>query len=360
MRAFRPIRALALLVAAALALPAPAAALHEDRPTASPPITSETLSDLEDRLGPSFRTYRAKGFVVLSDAEASWVRARLGLLSRTRHEYERFFQSLDVEIGAPPEELRCVIFAEHADYRRFAQSVDKTVPPWAGGYYAPSANRVVLFDERTSPVLLDLLDELRKQEDLVADVERQKLEAARGGDRENAEHLQDWLDSASSTVRGNAESIQEHVARASAAKLVHETVHLLAFNTGVQSATRLDPIWFTEGLATSFETDGSAGAFGPRNRYQPREVFVDRLKEKGGLLDPAALVGLHNVPDDSIEAVYAQSYSLFTYLARRKPEELAAFILELRERDGVVEDGLGLFREVIGEPSTIAKAAGLR
>jgi len=361
MRSRRLIRALAATVAAAALLPAPTATAHGDRPVvATPPITSETLSDLEDKLGPGFRTYRAKGFAVLSDADASWVRARLGLLTRTRHEYERFFRSLDVPLSAPPEELRCVIFAEHADYRRFAQRVDKTVPPWAGGYYTPLANRVVLFNEETSPVLLDMLDELREQEALVEQAERDQLEAARGGDRERAERIEGWLDTASATVRANAEKMREQVHAISAAKLVHETVHLLAYNTGVQSANRLDPIWFTEGLATSFETDGSAGAFGPKLRYLPREEFVDRLKEEGALLDPAALVGLHVVPDEAVEPLYAQSYALFTYLARRKSDELAAFIRDLRGREGVVEDGLGLFREHFGEPRTISRAAGLR
>ena len=161
-------------------------------------------------------------------------------------------------------------------------------------------------------------------------------------------------------MRANAEKIREQVRAISAAKLVHETVHLLAFNTGVQSADRLDPIWFTEGLATSFESDGSAGAFGPRHRFLLREASVDTLKSEGSSLDPAALVGLHAVPDDAVEAVYAQSYALFTYLARRKSEELAAFVRELQRREGIVDDGLGLFREHFGEPRTISRASGLR
>ncbi|MEM9066823.1 MAG: DUF1570 domain-containing protein [Planctomycetota bacterium] len=344
-------------------------ALLADAPTAQatiggesnavPSTSVEPLSSLQRKLGPSFRPYRAKGFVVLSDAEPKWVRARLGLLGRTKHQFERFFDRLEIDLSEPPEELRCVIFAEHADYQRFAQETDKTVPPWAGGYYAPRANRVVMFDERTSPVYLDAMDNLDDQRGRIADAEARRLEAARSGDAEAARAFDSWLNGARGTVGANAAAITEHFEAVSRAKLVHEAVHMLSYNTGLQSPYRLDPIWFTEGLATAFETDGKAGGFGPRHPYLPREDEVDTIRAEGPRLEAIAMVSAHRIPDDTVGPAYTYSYALFTHVARKKPEDLARFIRALRTREGIVEDGLSLFREHFGEPASVARAAGL-
>ena len=108
---------------------------------------------------------------------------------------------------------------------------------------------------------------------------------------------------------------------------VHEAIHQLMFHTGVQTPHIEYPLWICEGLATAFETDDPDAAFGPDHEYAPRRDRFDLLLGADQLIELRQLVTYARMPDDSdetVQALYHQSYALVTWMSRFRRDELRA------------------------------------
>jgi len=332
-----------LLPALLLAAPAPAEPI---------PHWGDTPDQLVQTLGPDFKTYKTKHFVVVSDAQTSLVRSRLGVLEKARQQFFRFTDRLELDIPRKHERLVCVLFANHGDYEKFALRADRFSAPWAGGYYSPTANRIVLFDDRTSPAYLRSAKQIDAYRDKLTDLQKQRLKARRARDAELSGQLDQATAQLTEAVLAADESLDHHLEVMSVSKIVHETIHQIAHNTGVQVPGRLDPIWFSEGLATCFETESTVGAFGPGKPFAPREDELAALLAAGKTIPTENLVSLNQTPEDTVAAVYAQSHALFDHLATRKREDMAAFIHELMDTPiGEPIDHLAMFTRHFGPPS---------
>jgi hypothetical protein len=319
------------------------------------PAEEPAVEDNQRLLGAGFVRSETDHFVLLSDCDAEWTAARGRLLERTRQQFFRTAARLNIPAIPHEHKLLVVLFDDQGRYQHFARVHDGLESSWVAGYYSTRGNRAVFFNDASSPAFGGVLAGLK------AGSSPRGVSLAQA----DAEAPSDRMHPAAGDTEAQAQRerlrIQGQAAEFSTAKTIHEAVHLLSFNTGMQSPSRDYPFWLSEGMATSFETGSPDAGFGPDRENQRRETVFNRLRREGRLLPLRQLVTLTEVPDGKLsmaEPMYAQSYTLFTYLFRNEPVALAAFIQDLTgERPGALtpERQLEIFVSRFGDPERIER-----
>ncbi len=312
-------------------------------------VDEANISETLEKLGDGFRRYETRHFIVLSDCESSWTRNKASILERTRHEFFRFADHLGLPVIPHDHKLLCVLIDDYDNYRSFAREHDELDAPWIAGHYAIDANRVVFYNDLTGPAFERAFQSLEQYES-VADDRREQA----GGtpDRLSSFELHQSATQLQREAAHRRMDLADQASKFATAKTVHEAVHLLSFNTGVQAPSRAYPLWISEGMASSFETDSTARAFGPRFPSEAREKTFSRLQVEGRLIEWDRLIRLTKPPaseSPAVEAIYAQSHVLFSYLARFEPDKLASYILRVTsDTRGGASDHASLFGEIFG------------
>ena len=264
--------------------------MRRSRANLNPTIESEPYHLASKLLPDSFVEYEATRWVVLSDANAQWTRQQAALLQRAHHQFLRYTRRLGLQPKPIRHKLVCVLFENRDEYRKFAQAHDGVTAEWISGYYSPKHDRVVFYNVATSS---------RRQV---------------SSNHQRAEATLFPRDIADDRATGTT---------------VHEAIHQLMFHTGVQTPHIEYPLWICEGLATAFETDDPDAAFGPDHEYAPRRDRFDLLLEADQLIELRKLVTYARMPDNSdetVQALYHQSYALVTWMSRFRRDELRAYL----------------------------------
>ena len=323
----------------------------------------EEVRSLEAWLGPRFRRYETSHFVVISDAGRQAAIGRGRTMERAYDQYFRTAERLGVPVAPPKTKLTCVFFARHDDYARFAQERDNVDTGWIAGYYTGLGNRVVFYDDATSPRFERARDAIQEYEATLDEARARAADARRARDADSAEQLAAYAEDLRGRIRDESRRLDAETARVAESKTIHETIHLLAFNTGLQSRARLYPFWFTEGLAASFETDRPHHSFGPDRPTEHREEQFAAAVREGRTIPLAALVrltepGHGHAHARAAEALYAQAHALFVYLYTRERDALAGYIdALLRESPGQIsgERHAQLFERAFGDPGALER-----
>ena len=329
-------------------------ASHNVEPTPD----EEQIADLVEALGPGFCRTETARFVVLSNATTSWTRQRERLLERTYHEVMKFADRIGLPCVPPERKLVVVLFAEHAEYRRFAREHDGVEAGWVAGYYASVPNHAVFYDDRTSPAFARAHAQL-------AEVQREADDARRAAMSRNHPSPEAMVERAR-TLEDHAKTQREHLEQqarsASMAKTTHEAAHLIAFNTNIQLRSRHYPFWITEGLAICFETDDPSRPFNPSREDPQRDEHLNELIAGDALVTPGAFVrrteAVGNDPAD-VRAQYTQAWAMFKDASRYRQEELVALFAEIaRSPAGRMDDETHarLFEERFGDPDAHVRA----
>jgi len=311
-------------------------------------------ADLARSLGPGFRPLRTRSFLILSDADADWTRTRAALLERARDQYFREMDRLGVPVYPNPTRLTCVIFADRADYLAFARDRHGFDASWAAGYYADSSNLIAMYDDRASPAVARLYRQLDEHERRLEDLTRRADDARDQGQSQRADLYANAARDLRRRIARERERVERDVHRFSDAKAIHEAIHLLAFNTGLQRRHRPTPLWISEGLATGFETHTPQAAFGlafdhnPRRRDLADALASDALPPLATLV---ALDGANTLHADDARPVYAAAYALVAELYRTNRAELGAYLralADLPQRPMTPHDHRALFERHFG------------
>mgnify|MGYP001116719287 CR=1 FL=1 len=292
------------------------------------------IEPLQERLGPGFATYRSRSFLVLSDAGDTWTRARITLLERAREQYFRDLDRLGVPVHPHLHRLVCVFFGEHGDYLDFAQRHDGFNAGWTAGYYSMAHNAIIIHDDRTSPSLARVMRELEGHQTRIDELNERARQADRARQPRQAKLLRDAAADLEANLAEEHQRIERQVLRFGVAKVLHEAVHLLAFNTGLQDRNVAYPLWVSEGIAASFETDNTSGRFGFAFAYEPRRRQLDEIVLGGdlpGLTDLLTLDDNTNLDANSARPLYAAAYGLFEELHRTQRNQLAGYLRELAD-----------------------------
>jgi hypothetical protein len=271
-------------------------------------------------------------FLILYDTEEPWARNRAGVLEQTHDVYFKTFGKMGFRMWPLCRRQVCVLFADHKDYTAYARRVDQYEIGWSAGYYSVRTNRIVFFDERTSPQHRQLRDDIERLTKRLADVREQVLERSRAGEHSIAMDLRARAERIEKQLNWNRNRLSAMSKVGNVAKTVHEAVHLLAYNSGHQNPTVDYPFWFSEGLAVNFETDSPAKAFGPLHPNEWRKYTLIDAMADDKLLAIDDFVRLSKPPANDVEqihALYDQAWVLYGFLFRYKRAELQQYVLDL-------------------------------
>jgi hypothetical protein len=303
------------------------------------PVDDGAVGDALAQLGAGSWSMETEHFVIVSNADRAWTQGRASMLERAYDEVHRFGGRIGVRMHPPEAKLVCVLVGRHDQYEALALEHDGVRASWVSGYYASASNRIVFYDDSTGPAFV---------------AAKARLEEARGRAPRGNREAEVALEAEDSRIDGAALA-------ASTAKTVHEAAHLVAYNCGMQSRARQAPFWFTEGLATNFETPTGAGRLGPESPVEFREAEFAALLARGGAMPVAQFVGVLEAPeDDRARAgdMYAQAYALFRFLARTDREALGGFARDLLSEpagESTPERMRELFRDRFGPAEAVER-----
>lgn len=335
-------------------------ALH-DRRDFELPVDEEAVGRTLAALGPGFNRSQTRHFVVLSNCDTKWTTGRAELLERAHHEFFRVLDQMEHPAHPPRARMLCVLVRDHADYARFALEQDGVSAGWIAGYYAGLSNRVVFYDDLTGPAFRAALAQLDEHLAQAKRLEAQATEVRRGNRVAEAEHLAGRASDIRRFVRSETQRVEKQARLASQAKTIHEAIHLLAFNCGVQSRGHEYPFWLTEGLALAFETDRPLSAFGPGREGPARREDFERCLSEGRLkpLEEMVVISEAGHADaETADVLYSQAFGLFEHLHRHEAEALREYLLAFFDAPaGEMEPSRqrGLFVAHFGDPARLER-----
>ena len=273
---------------------------------------------LANAFGEGFFLKQSDHYLIVYDGRHSWADSRARMLELA---YDQFYKQMR-RVGfrpLPPERhLECIMFNTHDAYLNYARDVDRIGHDWSSGYYSTRSNRVAFFNIHYSPQLKEQVVNLQKLEN---EVQRLIGEAA-NDPRQNGR-----LNAARANLSAHRRAYERSAAFGNIQQTIHEAAHQIAFNSGIQTRASAYPMWFSEGLATCFETIAPAAPFGPEydNAYR-RKILVKAIKSKK-VMPLADFARLQSPPEDkeARENAYAQSWGLYHFLYNERPEQLVAY-----------------------------------
>jgi hypothetical protein len=262
------------------------------------PLTSAELAiDLLSQVPGEYEIVETEHYVLCSNSATEYVEFCGKLLESVYDQYFRFMGDLKTSTVAPARKLPIVIFADTSDFQAFARKQHPEISfEDTPGYFSIPDNQILL---------LDLT-----------------------GDRS--------MRSATSIRKRLAEKPLQ------VATVVHEAVHQLAFNTGVQVRMADNPLWLSEGLAMYFESGVArssllltrTGLVNPR--HHPTFIqLVQGNRISGGLQSLIeADTSFQNA--EEMPAAYAKSWAVTHYLFREEKTGMQKYLQGLAMRKPMV------------------------
>jgi len=335
--------------------------LHETAQKLPLLAESEVFRKARNLLPPRFIKTETRRFVVLSDADPHWTRTQIERIERAHHQFMRLANRLGLKPLPLEYKLVCVLFARQDDYAEFARANDNVKDSWIAGYYSPRHDWIVFYDIRSHEGVQNANAKLERMRESLASwtVRMQRAESL--GQSQTAGTMRTALEHYNQHLAVERKKLDDFTSRAAIATTVHEAVHQLMFHTRIQLRTVEYPLWISEGMATSFETDSPNNAFGPDFDFAPRRTEFVRLLTEDKLIPLEQLITLTSMPNaepDTISAVYHGSYALVTWMCRHRAVELRRYYERMqREPSGrsTPERHLQVFESIFGDVSKLER-----
>lgn len=257
----------------------------------------ELGADLLNQVPAGFEIFPTDHYVICSNSSEEYVEFCGKLLERVYREYFEFTKEQGLVVVEPKAPLPIIILQSEADFKEFAaKQHPETSFENTPGYYSIRENQTLLID-LTRDRSLRSSSAIRKR------LAEQPLQVA---------------------------------------TMVHESVHQLAFNSGLQVRMADNPVWFSEGLALYFEPivprsstlwtrPGIVNArhhteFAKRTESgQPEIAFRNLLQTDQTFLD-----------NNTVAIAYAESWALTSYLFRQHKDGMTKYLTNLSRRKPLV------------------------
>lgn len=278
----------------------------------------ELAESLRSAAGGNVLVVKTKHYVIASRASRAYATWCGALLERLRTGFLGHWERVKLPLTPNDSPLPILILQNKTQFTEYAVRDGAAAAAETFGYYSARTNRVVLFD-------------------LTADQPGEPLGEAAGRDE-----------------------ITRRLSRtpASVATVVHEAVHQLAFNTGLQVRYADNPMWLTEGLAMYFETPD----FGTGTRWTGAgKTNPWRLQEFQRSLPMRAEDSLSTLAQNedrfhepaTMTSAYAESWVLVHYLSTKRREQWLEYLKTMRDKAPLVfetpEERLAAFRKAFGD-----------
>lgn len=247
---------------------------------------------------PGFHFYWRPPYAILTDESYFSVEHSVRALLETYRQFMAAFGAL-VARPARGRDVQVLFFSKHDQYqayqRRYSPGMDNST-----GFYSPTIDRLVVYNQGTSDQVRRALESVDKQAAAHRDF-------AAPSPAEQA-RLAEWQKQTEQRIRSFAEE-------QTLSTLRHEGAHQLFYTCGIHSEHRVEGEWLVEGLATYCET--------PRlgERDPLRVALIRRAIKDGKLIPLDALTGFRSAAGlmafgrgDRVELAYAQSWALVAFL----------------------------------------------
>lgn len=285
---------------------------QHDKPVELTP--AELESRLKGELPEGFRMHQSRHYTFCYWTERDYVQWVAALYERLFTGFNNFWENRGFDPQAPKRPLVVLVFANRAQFDRFAKTDMGSDPSGIIGYYHVLHNWVVMYD-------------------LMAD--------GQFGGRE----------------RDLSQALSHPNAIPMVGTIVHEATHQLMFNNGMQQRMADIPLWVAEGLAVYFEAPDLTSKKGWKGigkinvlRYQqakqyfqkrPADSLVTLMQDDKRFRGPGAL------------DAYAEAWALNYFLLKKYSKPYQAYLQELSQKPPLVKqtgaERIALFEEKIGK-----------
>ncbi len=283
--------------------------------------SDEIFAQIKLQASDGLKVQKTPHFVIIyntNDVYAQWVGEMYEGLYRKFH---NFWKSKKVELREPRFPLVAIVFNTKEAYLSYAEREIGETAKALIGYYNMQTNRMISFDLTGVAGL------------------------AAGNNR------------FSSTQLINQAFAQPGAERTLATN-VHEAVHQLSFNTGLQVRLADNPLWFSEGMAMFFETPDTnssrGGATIGKINYHNLRLFANYLPKRPAdslttlITDDSRLQNPSTASD-----AYSESWALTYFLLKTKSKQYVAYLEDLRKLQPLVDtpprDRVTSFKQHFGE-----------
>jgi hypothetical protein len=280
--------------------------------------SAELRDQLRHEMPKHFRVEGSGHFLVCAEKN----NRKIGeICEDTYRTFRRYFSVRGFKISEPEFPLVVIVFPDRDGFVNYCRK-DKIEPPQGLlGYYMRFTNRTALFDQDDSGL---------------ADT------TPRGGGERLLESPR-----FDGTVEGDLHST-----------IVHETIHQVAFNTGLHSRIGQTPKWVIEGLATMFEAPGihdSQRSSAPktrinRSRYLWFQNYLNSRRQPHSLKNFVASDDLYS--SATLDA-YAEGWALTFFLAETRHGSYGRYLKTLVSRNPLLvyteQERVADFRKSFGD-----------
>ncbi len=199
----------------------------------------------------------------------------------------------------------------------------------------------------------------RRRRDLKAKIEdlnKQVAVANAQNDRVLVNKLNQEKSSAGNQLTQMTNRIGTTIAMLNNTKTLHEAAHQVSFNIGIQTRMVDYPMWFSEGLACSFETEDANGRRGPAVLNRGRVGVIKGAIKANNLLTIEDLIK-QSIPaktdNDTMQMVYSEGWGLFNYLYKYERGGMEKYLMAYNVHAPVTaisdnELGLKIFTDAFG------------
>ncbi|MCR9200615.1 MAG: DUF1570 domain-containing protein [Planctomycetaceae bacterium] len=289
-------------------------------------LTDEQMAAfLKQQMGESFRVVQTEHYVLCSQAGDLFTEYCGKLLERVHEEFYEFFEDRGLTLQPLRNKLPVIVMRDAASLQAFASrqhpETDFADTP---GYYSVRHNQMLISGA-----------------------------AAAGSFRR---------------VTDVAREMREHVRQVET--IVHEAVHQLSYNSGLQVRYADNPVWLSEGLAVFFESTSGRASLGWGRPGEVSRLHLPTLKSLRVVAGtPVFLESLAVSPEAFLDErqaarAYAESWATFHYLASRQKQALMRLLKAYQQaKPGV---GLGaerhteLLEDALGESLADGESTVLR
>lgn len=302
----------------------------EQKPAGQPlePLKpAQMIEQLKPELGSDFNYHQTKNYIIAyntSDIYAQWIGQ---LFERLNRGFQNYWNTRRVSLVKSRFPLVAVVFSDKQSYLLHAK---RDIGDSAGsmiGYYNMNSNRMYMYD-------------LTGVDGLVPPNQKASSQAVIN------------------------QILSQPAAERTVATIVHEAVHQLAFNCGLQVRLADNPLWLSEGLAMFFEAPDLQSPQGWKIGNVNYHNFQLLLKYLPNRPDDSLL---QLIRDDSrfrdaqtVGQAYPESWALTYFLMKARSKQFAAYLRELGQLRPLAEEApelrLQMFTKHFGEPAELDRA----
>ncbi len=247
-----------------------------------------------------FRTFHATEHFRIAHANEPEKASIVGeLLEKSYQRAENIFAELQFELKTAPAPMDWICFSDRAGFESYALTTDRADVVNLNGYFSTRTNQVVLYWGKP------------------------------------------WGEPVESEVNSNSGPVSVSLpapaplgtlsSETLLPVIVHESVHQIAYNRGLQKPGLRYPLWVSEGLAIYLESLQTTPDVDP---IEARLGALQELHRATELVSLSEFVLISDISYDNlarIQPLYTQAWGLFRFLTETRPAQLPQYIKAIAE-----------------------------